>query len=164
MRQAVRKFKETVEINSSTINKLKSHKYFSVSLLFFSFLVASCFYLWQQATVVSLVKDISQLKKENHVLLDSKKKLYSDIASLSTSSRVTQYAVDTLGLRLVEADKMLTLMPRNVIQSQPDKLNQMLTALKRVADFLPVIEETRAKAGAVENITVDSTVDSWGKK
>lgn len=164
MRQAVRKFKETVEINSSTINKLKSHKYFSLSLLFFSFLVVACFHLWQQATVVSFVKDISQLKKENHVLLDSKKKLYSDIASLSTSSRIEQYAVDSLGLRLVEADKMLTLIPHNVISSQPDELNQMLTALKRVAEFLPVIEETRAKAGAVENIILDSSVNNWGKK
>ncbi len=164
MRQAVRKFKETVEINSSTINKLKSHKYFSVSLLFFSVLVVSCFYLWQQATVVSLVKDISRLKKENHVLLDSKKKLYSDIASLSTSSRIAHYAVDTLGLRLVEADKMLTLVPRDVIPSHPDELNQMLTALKRFAEFLPVIEETRAKAGAVENIILDSSVNNWGEK
>ncbi len=164
MKQAVRKFKETVEINSSTINKLKSHKYFSVSLLFFSLLVVACLHIWQQATVVALVKDISHLKKENDVLLDSKKKLYSDIASLSTSSRIERYAFDSLGLRLVDADRMLTLVPLKAIPSQPDELEQMLTAIKRVAEFLPVIEATRAKAGAVEDIKVDSSVNGWGGK
>lgn len=164
MKHAVRKFKETVEINSSTINKLKSHKYFSVSILFFSFLVVSCFHLWQQATVASLGEDISLLEKENHVLLDSKKKLYSDIASLSTSSRIERYAADSLGLQLVDADRMLTLIPNKEVLSHPDELKQMLTALKRVAEFLPVIEETRAKAGAVENIKIDSSVNGWGEK
>lgn len=165
MKQAIRKFKETVDINSSTINKLKSHKYFSVFLLSLSLLIVSCFHLWQQVTVVSLVKDISQLKKENHELLDSKKKLYSNIASLSTSSRIEQFAVDTLGLKLVEADNMLTLVPKTVMLSQPDELHQMLTAIKRIGDYLPVIEETRAKAGtAVEDIVLDSVINGWGKK
>ncbi len=164
MRQAVRKFKETVEINSSTINKLKSHKYFSISLLCFSCLVVACIHLWQQVTVVSLVKDISHLQKENDVLLDSKKKLYSRIASLSTSSRIERYAVDSLGLCLVDADKMLTLVPKDVVVSHPDELQQMLTAVKRIAKYLPVIEETRAKAGAVENIVVDSSINGWGRK
>lgn len=164
MKHAVRKFKETVEINSSTINKLKSHKYFSIALLFFCFLIVACFHLWQQATVVSLVKENSQLQKENDVLLDSKKKLYSQLASLSTSSRIERYAVDSLGLQLVEADKMLTLVSKNDILSQPDELQQMLTAIKRIAEYLPVIEETKAKAGALENIIVDSSINGWGEK
>ena len=136
MKQAIRKFKETVDINSSTLNKLKSHKYFSLTALFVSFLIVCCLHLWQQATVVALLKDVSQLEKENHILLDSKKKLYSNIASLSTSSRIEQYAGDTLGLQLVEADNMLTLVPDEVVLSQPDELEQMLTAVKRIAQFL----------------------------
>ena len=123
-----------------------------------------CFHLWQQATVTSLGEDISLLEKENYILLDSKKKLYSDIASLSTSSRIERYAADSLGLQLVDADRMLTLIPNKEVLSHPDELQQMLTALKRVAEFLPVIEETRAKAGADENIKVDSSVNGWGEK
>ena len=164
MKQTIRRFKETVDINSSTLNKLKSHKYFSLTSLFVCFLIVCCMHLWQQVTVVSLIKDVSKLEKENNVLLDNKKKLYSDIASLSTSSRIEQYASDTLGLKLVDADNMLTLVPNKVVPSQPDELQQMLTAVKRVAQFLPVIEETRAKAGAVENITIDSLVNGWGEK
>ncbi len=164
MKQTIRKFKETVEINSSTLNKLKSHKYFSLSTLFVCFLIVCCFHIWQQAIVVSLVKDVSLLEKENLVLLDSKKKLYSKIASLSTSSRIERYAADSLGLRLVDADNMHTLVPDKIVLSQPDELQQMLTAVKRIAQFFPVIEETRAKAGAVENIKVDSSVNGWGKK
>ena len=40
----------------------------------------------------------------------------------------------------------------------------MLAAVKRVTDFLPVIERTRANANVVEDITIDSTINGWGEK
>ena len=164
MKLTVRKFKETVEINSSTLNKLKSHRYFPISVLFCLFLVVACFHVWQRVRVVTLVKEISILKNDSGELLDNKKKLYSELVSLSTLSRIERYAVDTLGLKPIEAERLLTLLREDIVPVQPDELRQMMTAVKRIVEFLPVIEETRAKAGAVEDITIDSTINGWGEK
>lgn len=164
MREAVRKFKETVEINSSTFNKIRSHRYFPITVLFCLSLMVACFHVWQRVKVVTLAKEIGGLKQENAALLDDKKKLYSELASLSTASRIEQFAVDSLGLKPVEADRLLTLERKEIIPSQPDELSQMMTAIKRIADFLPVIEETRAKAGVVEDIKIDSSINGWEKK
>jgi len=164
MKKAIRKFKETVEINSSLLNKLKSHRYFSISLLFSLFLAVACFHVWQRVQVVRLVKVNSQLNKENNDLLDSEKKLYAELALLSVSSRIEQYAKDTLNLQLVDAKRLLTLVRKDIVPSEPDELQEMMTAVKRIADFLPVIEATRAKAGVVENITVDSSINGMGEK
>lgn len=164
MREAVRKFKETVEIKSSTFNKIKSHRYFTVAVLFCLFSTAACLHIWQRVHVVSLVKEIAQLKSENSSLVDEKKKLYSEIAAMTTASRIEQYAIDSLGMVPVTAENLLTLMPKEQILTHPDNLDLMLTAIKRVADFVPVIEETRASATGVENLIIDSTVTAWGVK
>lgn len=113
---------------------------------------------------MNLVKEISSLKSENASLVDEKKKLYSDVASLSTASRIEKYAADTLGLKPVSAEKMLTLIKKNESPLAPDELELLFSAVKRVSEFLPVIEETKASARGVEDIIIDSTDNSWGIK
>lgn len=161
MKETIRKFKETIDIKSSVFNRIKSHRYFSVILLVFVFLSAACFHVWQRVIVVELVKDVALLKKENLELLDSKKKLYSDIAALTTTSRITLYASDTLGLKPVDAEQMLTLVRGEETYTPPDELELMFSAIKRMADYAPVITQTRAQAGGVENLELDSTVINW---
>lgn len=164
MRETVRKFKETIEIRTSIFNRLRSHKYFPMTVLFVIFLSTACFHIWQRVRVMNLVKEISSLKSENASLVDEKKKLYSDVASLSTASRIEKYAADTLGLKPVSAEKMLTLIKKNESPLAPDELELLFSAVKRVSEFLPVIEETKASARGVEDIIIDSTDNSWGIK
>lgn len=162
MREAVRKFKETVEIKSTTFNKIKSHRYFPMAVILTLFLTAACIHIWQRVRVVSLVKEIAHLKQENASLLDNKKKLYSEIAALTTASRIGKYAIDTLGMKPVPADRLLTLIPNEHESKRPDDLALLLNAIKRVVDYMPVIEETRASATGVENLNVDSLELGWG--
>ena len=164
MREAVRKFKETVEIQSSLLNKIRSHPYYRTSLLVGLILVVACFHIWQRVQVVHLVHEVSLLKQDNASLLDNKKKLYSSITQLSSSERIQSYAVDSLGLKPVSADRMLTLKLKNIKPQQPDELQRMFSALKRVTDFLPVVEETKAQAGMIEDIKIDTNLNHWDEK
>ena len=162
MREAVRKFKETVEIKSTTFNKIKSHRYFPVAVLLTLLLTGACIHIWQRVKVVSLVKEIAQLKHENESLLDDKKKLYSEIAALTTASRIGQFATDTLGMKPIPAERLLTLIPNDQKMNRPDDLALLMNAIKRVVDYMPVIEETRASATGVENLNLDSLELGWG--
>jgi cell division protein FtsL len=162
MREAVRKFKETVEIKSTKFNKIKSHRYFPMAVLLTLLLTGACIHIWQRVKVVSLVKEIAQLKHENESLLDDKKKLYSEIAALTTASRIGQFATDTLGMKSIPAERLLTLIPNDQKMNRPDDLALLLNAIKRVVDYMPVIEETRASATGVENLNLDSLELGWG--
>lgn len=164
MKETVRKFKETVEINTSIFNRVRTHRYFPVAFLLTVFLLVACFHVWQRVRVVALVKDVAQLKRDRVELLDDKKKVYSDIAELSMSSRIERYARDTLGLRPVAADRMFTLVKKNESAPSQDELELMYAAIKRVSNYLPMIESNSAEAQGVEGITVDtSQIGGWDR-
>ena len=163
MKEAVRKFKETVEIKSSRFNKIRSHRYFSVTVFALCALLVFCFHVWQRVRVVNLVHEVGLLRQEYDSLLDNKKKLHSAIARLSTAARIQSFAADSLGLKPVPAEQLLTLVPERQRPHRPDELQQMFTALKRIADYMPVVEETKVKAGVIEEIEVDSTLNSWNR-
>lgn len=156
MKETVRKFKETVEIKSSIINRVRSHRYFPATLLFCVFLSAACIHVWQRVKVVELVKEVGQLRAENLELLDIRKKMHSEIAALSTASRIETYAADTLGLQRVKADRLFTLVSEKADYEQPDDLKLLLYAISRVAEAVPTVSENTAMARGVENLNLDS--------
>lgn len=162
MKEAVRKFKETVEIKSSWFNRIKEHRYFPLGALLCIVLITASFHVWQRVRVMTLSQEIGQLRNLNSSLLDDKKKLYSDIASLTTSSRIEKYASDTLGLKPAQADRLFTLMKKNSINETKDEFEVMMAALKRVTDYIPVVEQTRAAAKGVEDIKIDSSLKALG--
>lgn len=156
MKETVRKFKETVEIRSSIFNRVRSHRYFPAALLCFLFMSAACVHIWQRVKVVELVKEVSQLTAENSELLDAKKKLHSEVAALSTTSRIEQYAIDTLGLLPIDAERLYTLIPRKESYRKPDDLELLLYAISRVTENVPTISENSAMAKDVDRIKLDT--------
>ncbi|UCG63086.1 MAG: cell division protein FtsL [Candidatus Zixiibacteriota bacterium] len=156
MRETVRKFKETVEIRSSILNRIRSHRYFPVTLLFCVLLIAACVHIWQRVKVVELVKEVAELKNEQAELRDAKKKIRSDIAILSTAARIEQYAVDSLGLRRVDAERLFTLVFDKDDHEQPDDLELLLFAINRMADAVPALSSNNAMARGVDNLKLDS--------
>lgn len=156
MKRTIRKFKETVEIRSSFLNRVRSSRYFPLALLVIVFLAAACVHVWQRVRVLDLVYEVSLLKHENRELTDDIRKVYSDIAALSVSSRVETYAADTLGLVMVPPERLYTLEHRHQGPAVADGLDMVLAAVKRMAGHLPVVEETRANAGELRNPKIDS--------
>ncbi len=160
MKSAVRRFKETIEIRHSVINRLRSHRYFPGTLLIVGLLVASCFHIWQRVKVMGLVTEVSGLQREQSALIDELSRVRSDVASLSMASRVEPYAVDSLGMEPVEADRMFMLVRREAATTEVDQLQQMYSAAKRLADFVPVLSQSRARAGDLKSIKFDDGAGS----
>jgi len=164
VKKTIRQLKETIEIKSSIFNRIRAHRYFPAVLLITVLLMAACVHVWQRVKVIELVREVGVLKKDNAGILDCQKKLYSEVAALSTASRIEEYAQDTLGLKPVTADRMLTLVKDREVTPPPDELDRMFSAIKRVTKYMPVVTATTANAEGVEKIHVDSTLNRWGGK
>jgi cell division protein FtsL len=156
MKRAVRKFKETVEIRSSLVNRLYSHRYFPVTILVCAVLAASCFHVWQRVKVMALVKEVSYLRNENADLIDNVKKTASEISSLKMASRIEQYARDTLGLQPISADRLFTLERKKAELPPPEDLAALAAAIKRIARYMPVVSPATVNAGEIRPLKIDS--------
>lgn len=152
MRKTVRKFKETVEIRSSVINRLRSHRYFPIAVLVTVFLMASVIHVWQRVHVLETVKQVSHLRAENAQLVDATSKLNVRLATLTAAGRIEKYAMDSLGLQPVAADQIYTLIGREEKPPEPDELATMFRAIERVTQYVPVVTENRASAGDLRQL------------
>jgi cell division protein FtsL len=164
MKGKIRTFKETLEIRSSRLNRLRSHRFFLVGLLASAVLVVSCFHIWQRVKVMQLVKDVSALKTENANLVNEAKKLHAEIAALMMASRIERYAADSLGLRTATADRLFTLVERKRRVNRMDELDLVATALSRLSRYLPVVTENEARANQTLTPQLDTTSFQEGGK
>jgi len=154
--RSVRKFKETVEFRALPLNRLKSHRYFPTAVIALVILLAACIHVWQRVVVISLVKEVSVLEKENRALVDDAHKLQSDITSLSMSSRIERYAADSLGLQRIQPDNLFTITSYDDGRLVTDEWSAMISSIKRVADYLPVVTEAKAEARELEPIKFET--------
>lgn len=152
MARSVRKFKETIEFRSLPFNRLRSHRYFPATVLALVILAAACIHIWQRVVVISLVKEVSALQKENRGLVDAGHKVQTDVAALCMATRIERYALDTLGLKRVSPDSIYTLVPRSVGELSSDELTTMMSSIRRVAEYLPVLTDANAAAKKLEPI------------
>jgi hypothetical protein len=158
MARSVRTFTETVDMRRFSLKKLRSHRYATAVVLGALILAVACVHIWQRVTVIQLSKDVSRLQVENRDLVDISRKVNSEIAALSMSSRIETYAVDSLGLLPVPADRLFTVVTeqKHDKQAPADQLSTLVFALKRVGDHLPVLTTTEASAETSDSIKFDS--------
>jgi len=98
------------------------------------------------------VKEVGGLEKEREVLTDLSKKTNAEIMDLSRVSRVEQIASRDLGMARTSTENMLTLVVKKspTIKKQGE-LDNVVSSLKKLADNLPVINESRADTmGTIE--------------
>jgi cell division protein FtsL len=157
MSGAVRKFKETVDIQSLLLKRLRSHHYFPIAVVVGALLTVACIHVWQRVHVIKLVAQVGELRRTNRELVDHAYKMHNDIAALSMATRIELYAADTLGMQPVAADRLFTLVRERDKEVPPDELATILSAIKRVAHYFPVLSENYANAGELMPIRFDST-------
>jgi cell division protein FtsL len=158
----IRLFKESLAMRSGMLARIRSHRYFPITMLALAFLVASCVHVWQRFQVFELVDEVADLKHEQVRLVDEARKLQSDIASLSLSTRIEQYATDSLGLHRLEPDHLFTLETKDPSGKPPDKLESLKSAVSRIASHMPVVVENRATARENKAINLDSLQELEG--
>lgn len=156
MARSVRKFKETVEMRSSLFQRLRSHRFFPVSLLAFVAVAAGVLHVWQRVVVIELAKEVATLTQTNRLLVDDVKKVHSDITALSSAQRIERYAVDTLKMAAISPERLITLVKSSEKGIPSDELASILSSIKRVADYLPVVSETNAETSELKPIRFDT--------
>ena len=157
MASPVRKFKETVDLQSNALHRVRNYKYFPATVLVLIFLAVACFHIWQRVYVMSLVREVAVMREENRLLIDLSRKIHTDIASLSMNSRIEQYAQDSLGLSLVSASHQLTLKRPKATPKKQDRLDMILTSLENVGKYLPTLSGNPVNAVELKPIKFDST-------
>jgi cell division protein FtsL len=165
MKQPVRKFKETVEIRTQVLYRIRSHRYYPAALLVFVLMLAASIHIWQRVQVIALVKEAALLRAENSSLIDDATKYEAEIASLMTASRIMAYARDTLGMCPVSAEKLFTLVSKEkAARPAPDELAMMKQALDRITEHLPTLTENQAAADDSRRKAVDSLLRTGGRR
>ena len=150
---SVRKFTETVELRSQLFQRLKSHRHFPTVVIALAILSCACIHIWQRVVVLSLVTEVTALEKENSGLIDDTHKVRTDLAALTMASRIERYAIDTLGLQRVRPDRLYTLIPETPGEAATDRLSTMISSIRRVAEYLPVVTDAQAEAQELQPIT-----------
>ncbi len=157
MSRSVRQFKETIEMRRQSILNIRSHKYFPLSVVLAAFLLVACLHIWQRVHVIHLIWEVSQLSAENRNLVDETKKIQTDVSALSMASRIQSLATDSLGMKPMSSERLFTLSGEHK-QAPPksDELATVVTSIKRVVDYLPVITEAQAGAAEIQQLKFDS--------
>jgi len=126
-------------------------------MIFVVILLTACIHVWQRVVVIGLVKDVSALQKESHRYVDEVHKVHSEIASLSMAARIESYAADSLGLQRATPDRIYTLVPKVSDGATADQFATMLSSIRRVADYLPVLNQAQAETQELQPIKFESS-------
>jgi cell division protein FtsL len=156
MKNPVRLLLETSAMRSSLLHRIRTHRYFPWAAMIAALFMVACVHVWQRVMVVELGKTNGRLRLENAELLDETRKVYSQIARLSLASRIERYAIDSLGMQPVGADRIYTIIPSDKPVAPRDELGGVISAVQRLAAYMPVVAETRAAAGEVSVINMDT--------
>ncbi len=143
--RTIRSFTETIEIKSLLLQRIRSHRYFVPVTVAALILALACIHVWQRVVVIELAKDVASLKQDNRRLVDVARKLQSETASLTMSSRIETYARDSLNLQSVTFDRLYTLVPGHDQTLPEDELSILLSSIKRVGEYLPAVSEAQAE-------------------
>lgn len=157
MARSLRKFKETVEMRANLFQRIRTHRHFSTGLVLAVFVVVACLHIWQRVHVIGLAQHVGVLREENRNLIDATKKVRSEVAALSMGSRIEAYAADSLGLLPVTSERLVIIdRERSQRKDSVDELGNVLSSIKRVSDYLPVLSEAKAEPVEFQPISFDS--------
>jgi cell division protein FtsL len=159
MADSVRKFKETIEIQSGWLTRIRQHRHFGIALISAALIFVACVHIWQRVYVIRLVQEVDALKGQNAILVDETKKAKMDVAALTRATRITTCAAESLGLQPISVDRLYTIslqMEETAPTDSTDELAAVVSSIKRVADYLPVMSEAKAGSSELRPIKFDS--------
>ncbi len=159
MADSVRKFKETVEFQQGFLTRIRQHRYFGLAVVSTLLLLVACIHIWQRVQVIHLVQEVDALKAQSALMLDETKKAQMDIAGLTRATRIAVCAAESLGLEPIAADRLFTIQMQSqkpVQRDSTDEFAEVMSSIKRVADFMPVMSEASARSNELRPLKFDS--------
>ena len=143
MKISVQRYRATGSLKNTLKKRLVSSRSIIPALIVASVILLACLHIWQRVHVMGLVKEVSVLENENKNLKDMVKKTNMEITELSRLSRIEKIAVEELGLTRTSSENLYTLSVSRE-DRKTEGLEDVVTSLKKIADNLPVLNETRA--------------------
>lgn len=143
MKISVQRYRATGTIRNTLKKRLVSSKTLIPTMIVGSIILLACLHVWQRVYVMGLVKEVTVLEKENNNLKDLLKKSDMEVTELSRLSRIEEIATGQLGLTRTGSENLYTLSI-NKDNNKTTGLDDMVTSLKKIADNLPVLNETNA--------------------
>jgi len=149
---SLERYQSTDRLRHSWSKRLVSSRSLIPALFVGVIVLFACVHVWQRVYVLGLVKEIGALEKEGDALNDLVKKTNAEIADLSRVGRVELIASRDLGMERTNSDNVFTLVVKKpeTVKKQGE-LDNVYSSLKKLADNLPVINESRADTiGTIE--------------
>jgi cell division protein FtsL len=137
------RYRSTGKLRKSFRKRIISSPRLIPTLIIVTIVVFACLHIWQRVYVLGLVQEISVVEKERENLTDLLKKTNSDAAELSRLSRMEPIAIEKLGLGRTSAENLFTLEVKKQ-EITLSGIDNVKNSLKKLADNLPVINETKA--------------------
>ncbi|MBK7143138.1 MAG: hypothetical protein IPH75_13775 [bacterium] len=159
MADSVRKFKETVEFQQGFVTRIRQHRHFGIAVISATLILVACIHIWQRVHVIHLVQEVDALKGQNALMVDETKKAQMDIAGLTRATRISVCAAESLGLEPIAADRLYTIQLQSekvIHKDSTDEFAAVMSSIKRVADFMPVMSEASAGSSELRPIKFDS--------
>jgi len=148
MKISVQRYRATGNLKNSLKKRLVSSRSLIPALIVSSIILLACLHIWQRVYVMGLVKEVSVLEKENKNLKNLVKKTRVEIVELSRLSRIEKIAVEELGLTRTSSENLFTLSV-NREEKKSEGLDEVVTSLKKIAENLPVLNETKAATSSI---------------
>lgn len=148
MKISVQRYRATGNLRNSLRKKLVSSRSLIPTLFVGSVILLACLHIWQRVYVMGLVREVSVLEKENKTLSDLVKKTEMDIVELSRLSRIEKVATEQLGMSRVNMENTFTLT-LNGAEIKTEGLGEVVASLKKIADNLPVLNESKAETSEI---------------
>lgn len=143
MREAVDRYRHTNKLKKSLLRQLVSSRFIVPLLVAATLVILPCILVWQNVYVLNLVKEVSAMEQENKTLQDILKKKRAEIIDLSRLSRMEVIAAETLHMQPVKSENMYTLTVDRELEVKGG-LDEVVESLKKFADHLPVVSESKA--------------------
>jgi len=148
MKISVQRYRATDILRNSLKKKLVSSRSIIPALFVGSIIILACLHVWQRVYVMGLVQEVSVLEKENKSLKDIVKKTDMNIVELSRLSHIEPLAAEKLGLSKKGAENTFTLSLSGT-EFKSEGLGEVVTSLRKIADNLPVLNETKAETSEI---------------
>lgn len=148
MKSSVQRYRATNRLKKALKRQVVSSRYLVPVLILGTLITLACIHIWQSVYVMELVSEVSTLEKENNLLHDKLKKSKAEIVDLTRLNRIDSLAIGTLGMSRINSENLFTFISDQPV-SEPDGLDEVVGSLKKFADNLPVISESRAATGEI---------------
>jgi cell division protein FtsL len=128
--------------------KIRKKKLSSGSFIFVlviaALVVFACTQIWQRVYILNLASEVGDLKRQKNELKDLAKKNQVEINELCRHSRIRELALEKFDLRQTSSDSLFTLVSEQKIDESIG-FDDLFNSLKKVADHLPVVTESKAE-------------------